>query len=320
VLTAAPRAELRAQSAQPESVERTRSAVVMVAVLERAPQPAAPTSPQRPSQGVGFFVTPDGHVLVQQPVVAGASKIEVHLQDGRRLAAALAGQDSRTGLALVKTDASSRYPVLKFAATDAAVGDRVFVVSVDGSTVTAAEAGVSRLAPEFIELEVPVRKGTAGGPVVDAAGEVVGVVLAHRRSPDGVLTSASLAIPGWQAARVADELRMTGKVERGWLGLSMANFDVDAKDIRSTFGLPDPAGAARGSAVIKMLEENGPAYQAGLRAGDVILKLDGVPVKDAGDFIRRLGDVPPGATVSLVILRNGKEQPVSLARRGRQGN
>lgn len=305
-LTVCPITDTRAQDSQRQPAEQARSATVMVMVVERTPQ--LPSRTPIPSQGLGFLVTTDGHIVAQQPLFPGATKIEVALQTGERLAADLVGQDVKTGLALLKITAGRRHPVLQFAAKEAVVGDRVFVISAHDAGVTTAEATVSRFTPEFIEVEVPVRRGTAGGPVVNAEGEIVAILAAHLRAPDGTLSSKSYAVPGRQAARVTEALRTKGKVERGWLGLRLANAGPD--DMRSAFSLPNFQGAAHVGVAIRGLDDKGPAAEAGLRVGDVILMFNDTPIKDTRDLIRQIGDLPPDTMVSLTILREGKEQRV----------
>jgi S1-C subfamily serine protease len=280
---------------------RVRASVVLV----HAQKATSATSDGSEGSGSGFFVSQDGHILVAGHVVDGASSIAILLADGRRLAAHLVGRDAKTGLALLKseTQVGGRYPPLGFAAKDAQSGDRLFIVDGAGRIVDASIA--SHLADL---VEVRIEGGPMEGPLVNGDGEVAGIVVLHVAARIG---KVSYAVRGSAAAYVTGELRTKGKVERISLGLSLANFEVD---MRSEFGMPPPAGPNKPApgALIKKLDHNAPAYAAGLRAGDRILKLNDTVLGSAGEFLRKLGDVSPGTTVSLTVVRDGKEQLLTV--------
>jgi len=283
---------------------RVRASVVLV---QGHKAPAA-TSGGAVASGSGFFVSQDGHVLVAAHVVDGASSIAILLADGRRLAAQLVGRDAKTGLALLKseTQAGARYPPLGFAAKDAQFADRLFIVDGGGRIV---DASIASRRAELVEVRV--EGGPMEGPLVNGDGEVAGIVLLHAAPRKDAPGKVSFAVPGSAAAYVTGELRTKGKVERMSLGLSLANFEVD---IRSEFGVPLPAGQAKPlpGALIKKLDHTAPAYAAGLRAGDRILKLNDTALGTAGEFLRKLGDVSAGTTVSLTVVRDGKEQLLTV--------
>jgi S1-C subfamily serine protease len=283
---------------------RVRASVVLVQALKTP----AGTSDGTVASGSGFFVSQDGHILVAGHVVDGASSIAILLADGRRLAAHLVGRDAKTGLALLKlqSEVRARYPHLGFAAKDAQFGDRLFIVDGGGRIV---DASIASRRAEF--LEVRAEGAPMEGPLVNGNGEVAGIVLLHAVARKDGPGKVSFAVPGSTAAYVTGELRTKGKVERITLGLSLANFEVD---MRSEFGMPPPAGPNKPApgALIKKLDDNAPAYAAGLRAGDRILKLDDTALGTAGEFLRKLGDFSPGTTVSLTVVRDGKEQVLTV--------
>jgi len=283
---------------------RVRASVVLVQALKTP----AGTSDGTVASGSGFFVSQDGHILVAGHVVDGASSIAILLADGRRLAAHLVGRDAKTGLALLKlqSEVRARYPPLGFAAKDAQFGDRLFIVDGGGRIV---DASIASRRAEF--LEVRAEGAPMEGPLVNGNGEVAGIVLLHAVARKDGPGKVSFAVPGSTAAYVTGELRTKGKVERITLGLSLANFEVD---MRSEFGMPPPAGPNKPApgALIKKLDDNAPAYAAGLRAGDRILKLDDTALGTAGEFLRKLGDFSPGTTVSLTVVRDGKEQVLTV--------
>jgi S1-C subfamily serine protease len=285
--------------------ERVRASVVVVHAQKELPEGV-------PASGSGFFVTQDGHVVVAGHVVTGASTIEIALEDGSRLVAQLLGRDARTNLALlkVKAQAGRKYAPLRFATKEARMGDRVFVVS-GGGEVT---EGTFALEGSDV-VTVAVQGGRrVDGPVVNIDGEVVAIVMAYLRPKDGRPSNLGFALPGKVATRVAEELRTKGEVERGWFGLTLANFRTD---VWAEFELPRPRGSGQApvaGALIERLDEIGPAYTAGLRAGDRIVKLNEAPVRTAGEFLRKIGDVSPGTTVSLTIVREGAEKVLAVKR------
>jgi S1-C subfamily serine protease len=287
---------------------KVRASVVVVHVQKK---PAAIREPTL-AAGSGFFVSREGHVVVASHVVENAANIEIALPDGRRLVADLVGRDGRSGLrlALLKVGAqpSGKYTPLGFAANEAKIGDRVLVVS-GGGEVT--EALIQQGKDEFLHARVDGGR-RVDGPLVNGDGEIVAVVLGYLATKDGKSANVGVAVPARAAARVVKELLSKGRIQRGWLGLTLANFEPD---IWAEFGLPRPNGSKQAPAAgahLKKLEENGPAYAAGLRAGDRILKLNGDSVRTAGELLRRIGNFEPRTTVSLTIVRDGTEQVLTL--------
>ena len=280
--------------------ERVRASVVIVRAHK-------PTAPAETVAGTGFFVGQAGHIAVASHVVVGATNIEIVAWNGNRSGADFVAADKKTGLALIKIKTEMRLPPpLAFAAKDAQSEDRVYVVSGDGMATEASVA--SLLLPNLMHLRVPRQ---VDGPIITADGEVVGIVMAHVRPKEGTPPpNISLAVPSSTAARIAEQLGTKGKVERASLGLQLANLDAD---IWAEFGKPPPRGATpRDGVLIKKLDESGPAFATGLKAGDRILLLDGTPVRSGGEFLGRIEYSPPGAVVSLTLVRDGREQVLRI--------
>jgi serine protease Do len=298
-------------------VERVGPAVVNIRTTERAPDgPRAPLLRRSPAlaqgdetprgEGSGFILSADGYVMTNAHVIEGAAEVYVTLTDKREFKAKLIGADERTDVALVKIEAAA-LPVLR-------VGDvgklRVgeWVVAIGSpfgldNTVTAgivsAKQRETGLDIPFIQTDVAVNPGNSGGPLINIRGEVVGVN-SQILSPVGSFIGISFAIPIDEAMRIADQLKSTGRVVRGYLGIQPV--DVP-RELAEELGLNK--GKIKG-AFVRQVIPGAPADKAGIQPGDVVLTVNGKAVDGAVDLRRTLGIIKPGSTVVLQINRRGK--------------
>ena len=266
-----------------------------------------PQQPQ-PARGVGsgFIVSPDGYIVTNAHVVDGASEVVVKLTDRREYTAKVVGTDKRTDIALVKIDAKN-LPALDLAAKPAVKrGEWVIAIGspfgFENSVSAGVVSGVHRALPDgqmvpFIQTDVAVNPGNSGGPLLNAKGQVVGVN-SQIYSRSGGYMGLSFAIPVDVAAKVADQLKTTGKVQHGRLGIGIQGLD---QSLAQSFGLPDSNGA-----LVGQVEKDSPAAKAGFKSGDVIRKIDGVAVVDSTDVTSRIGNTAPGTALNIEVWRAGK--------------
>ena len=266
-----------------------------------------------PSRGVGsgFIVSPDGYIVTNAHVVDGAKTVTVKLTDRREFTAKVIGTDKRTDIALIKIDAKKPLPALDLSNPPAArQGEWVIAIGspfgFENSVSAGIVSGVHRALPggqmtPFIQTDVAVNPGNSGGPLLNAAGQVVGVN-SQIYSRSGGYMGLSFAIPANVAANVAEQLKEHGKVNHGRLGIGIQGMN---QSLAESFDLPDSNGALVGT-----VEENSPAAKAGFKTGDVIRKIDNVPVTDSTDVTSRIGNMAPGTKVAVEVWREGK--PVTL--------
>ena len=261
-----------------------------------------------PSQGLGsgFIVSPDGYIVTNAHVVDGASEVTVKLTDRREFTAKVIGTDKRTDIALIKIDAKN-LPALDLSAPPG-VRQGEWVIAIgspfgfENSVSAGVVSGVHRALPggqmtPFIQTDVAVNPGNSGGPLLNAAGQVVGVN-SQIYSRSGGYMGLSFAIPADVAMKVADQLRTTGKVSHGRLGVGIQPLN---QSLAQSFGLPDTNGALIGT-----VEKGSPAEKAGLKSGDVIRKIDGVAMNDSTDVTSRIGNSAPGTKIAMEVWRDGK--------------
>ena len=278
--------------------------------------PGGPGGPQmrpQPVQGMGsgFIVSTDGYIVTNAHVVDGANEVTVKLTDRREFTAKVIGTDKRTDIALIKIDARD-LPALDISGKpDVKRGEWVIAIGApfgfENSVSAGVVSGVHRALPNgqmvpFIQTDVAVNPGNSGGPLLNAKGQVVGVN-SQIYSRSGGYMGLSFAIPTDVAVRVADQLKTTGKVQHGRLGVGIQGLD---QSLAQGFGLKDANGA-----VVGTVEKGGPADKAGFKAGDIIRKIDGVAVGDSTDVTSRIGNTAPGTKLSFEVWREGK--PVELS-------
>ncbi len=278
----------------------------------RSPEREPPSGGGR-ALGSGFLVDPAGYVVTNHHVVAGADDVRVTLHDGESHRAKLVGADPRTDLALLKIDADRALPAVSFGdSSRIRAGDWVMAVGNPfglGGTITAGIVSArGRDLPggalvDFLQIDAPINRGNSGGPAFDADGKVIGVNTAIF-SPTGGSVGIGFAIPSNVAGPVIAELRDKGRIERGWLGVSIQRV---TPTIAEGLGLAESKGALVASVV-----PGGPAAEAGLRAGDVIVAWGGEEIKRFKDLPRRVGATAAGEEIDVEILRGGETRRVRV--------
>uniref|UniRef100_UPI003564FA5D Do family serine endopeptidase n=1 Tax=Actibacterium sp. TaxID=1872125 RepID=UPI003564FA5D len=273
---------------------------------------------QRRSQalGSGFVISEDGYIVTNNHVIEKADQIEIEFFTGERLEATVIGTDPNTDIALLKVESDKPLPFVPFGDSDIArVGDWVLAVgnplgqgfSVSAGIISARNRALSGTYDDFIQTDAAINRGNSGGPLFNMDGQVIGVNTAIL-SPNGGSIGIGFSMASNVVTNVVAQLKEFGETRRGWLGVRIQ--DV-SPDVAEAMGLDE----ARGALVTDVPE--GPAADAGMQAGDVILSFDGVDVPDTRDLVRIVGNSPVGKTVRVVVFRDGKTQTlkVTLGRR-----
>jgi len=278
----------------------------------------APGGPNPPpsrvaSLGSGFIVDPSGLIVTNNHVIANAEQITVTLSDDTTLQAEVIGRDAVTDLALLKVEPKALLPAASWGdSTKARVGDWVLAIGNPfglGGTVTSgiisATARDIHSGPydDFLQTDASINRGNSGGPMFNLSGEVIGINTAIF-SPSGGSIGIGFAIPSAFARPIIDQLKATGKVERGWIG---ARIQPVTDDIAEAVGLDKSRGAMIGA-----IDAASPAAQAKLQPGDVILAFDGKPIERSRQLPRLVADTAPETVVKLSVWRDGKDQEVEI--------
>ena len=277
----------------------------------RSPPPGEPDNePQQRGVGSGFILNAEGYVMTNAHVVDGADEVIVTLPDKREFKAKLIGADKRSDVALVKIDATG-LPFVKIGdVSRLKAGEWVIAIgapfgldnTVTAGIVSAKARDTGELVP-LIQTDVAINPGNSGGPLINMRGEVVGIN-SQIYSRSGGYMGISFAIPIDEATRVADQLRTSGRVSRGRIGVAIAEV---TRDVAESIGLGKPAGA-----LVRSVEAGGPAEKAGIEAGDIITKVDGKSVEKVADLPRMVGAVKPGAKVGVQVFRRGAYKEMSV--------
>ncbi|MDM8558669.1 DegQ family serine endoprotease [Candidatus Parabeggiatoa sp. HSG14] len=272
-----------------------------------------PRHPKASGVGSGFIIDADGFVVTNHHVIEGAGEITVTLNDGSKYSPKVVGHDAKTDLALLKVDAKKPLPYMSFGDSDKArVGDWVIAVGNPygfGDTFTAgiisARGRDIQSGPydDFIQVDAPINKGNSGGPLLNMNGEVIGINTAIY-SPTGGNVGIGFSVPSSMAKSVLAQLRESGSVKRGWLGVQIQSI---TEDMAESLGLPETQGAM----VAQVLPDT-PAKKAGLIIGDVILEVNGKPVKTAKMLARLVGDAEVGKPAEFGIWRHGSKKTVNI--------
>ncbi len=278
--------------------------------------PAEPRSPRTPSfrgMGSGFIVAPDGYVVTNQHVVNNASEITVTLHDGKKLPAELIGIDEKTDLALLKVESKEALPYARFGDSEATrVGDWVVAIGNPFGLGGSATAGIVsargrdiQAGPfdDFFQIDAPINQGNSGGPLFDLSGQVIGINTAIY-SPNGGNVGIGFAIPSNLAEGVIHQLRTNGRVERGFMGVTIQPVD---EEIAKSLGLESAAGA-----LVASVAPGSPAAKAGVEAGDVIVAVDGDDIAQVKELTRKIAAMAPDARAELVVLRNGERKKLDV--------
>ena len=261
------------------------------------------------SLGSGFVIDPAGIIVTNNHVIAGADEVTVTLQDNTTLKAQVIGTDDKMDLAVLRVHPVRPLPALKFGDSDKErVGDWVMAIGNPyglGGTVTAGIVSASgrdiNQGPydDFIQTDAAINRGNSGGPLFNMQGEVIGINT-EIYSPSGGSIGLGFSIPSNLAREVVEQLREHGKVDRGWLGVNIQ--DV-TPDIAAAVGLPEASGA-----MVAGVDPGGPAADAKLRSGDIILKFDNQDVKDMRALPRLVAATGVGKTVAISVWRDGRLQ------------
>jgi len=263
-------------------------------------------------QGSGFFITADGYVVTNNHVIDKASTVEIQTDDGKTYPAKVIGTDPRTDLALLKVDGRTDFPWVRMAPAAPRIGDWVLAVGNPfglGGTVTAGivsargrDIGAGTY-DDFIQIDAAVNRGNSGGPTFNLAGEVIGVNTAIV-SPTGGNIGIAFAIPSETVQTVVAALRQNGHVTRGYLGVQIQPV---TQEIQESLNLKTQEGALVGE-----VQPDLPADKAGIKSGDIIIDVDGTPIKNVRELQRKIAAFRPDSTVKIKVIRDGKEQTIDV--------
>jgi serine protease Do len=310
------------------TVERSRGASgggapdeQMLEFFRRFGIPLPPNAPrqQRPDRGEeeiprgvgsGFIVSVDGFVMTNAHVIEGADEVIVTLTDKREFKARIVGSDRRTDVAVVKIEAAGLPSVKLGDASRVRVGEWVMAIgspfglenTVTAGIVSAKQRDTGDYLP-FIQTDVAINPGNSGGPLINMRGEVIGIN-SQIYSRSGGFQGISFAIPIDEAVRVADQLRTSGRVTRGRIGVQIGEVN---KEVAEAIGLGRPQGA-----LVRGVEAGAPAQKAGIEAGDIILKFDGKAIEKSSDLPRLVGNTKPGSRAAVTVLRRGSQRDLSV--------
>jgi len=273
---------------------------------------------QRRSQalGSGFVISEDGYIVTNNHVIEGADEIEIEFTDGTVLAAKVVGADPVVDIAVLKVEADAPLPFVSFGDSDVMrVGDWVLAVgnalgqgfSVSAGIVSARSRELSGTYDDFLQTDAAINRGNSGGPLFNMDGQVIGVNTAIL-SPNGGSIGIGFSMASNVVSRVVDQLKNFGETRRGWLGVRIQ--DVTG-EIAEAMGLNSTVGA-----LVTDVPE-GPAQEAGIKSGDLILKFDGQDIADTRELVRVVGNTEVGKAVRVTVLRDGETQTlkVTLGRR-----
>ncbi len=265
------------------------------------------------SLGSGFIIDPAGYVVTNNHVIDEANEITITLQDGTTLKATLVGRDELVDLALLKVNSDKPLPSVPFGDSDKErVGDVVIAIGNPLGLASTVTAGIVSARgrdikqgryDDFIQTDAAINQGNSGGPLFNMAGEVIGINTAILSRSGGSI-GLGFSIPSNQARNVVAQLRDFGRTRRGWLGVKLQQV---TPDIAESVGLKEPTGAMVASA-----DEGSPAATAKMQGGDIILKFNGVDIKEMRTLPRIVGDTPVGRQVPVVVWRDGHERTLQI--------
>ena len=272
-----------------------------------------PGGPVVTAQGSGFIVSADGRVVTNHHVVKDAREVMIVTDDGAEWKAKVLGSDEKTDVALLQITSDRKdFPTVGFASTEVRPGDWVLAVGnpfgLGGSVTTGIVSARGReigAGPydDFLQIDAPINRGNSGGPTFDLAGAVVGMNTAIY-TPNGGSIGIGFAIPAATVQKVIAQLEKGGEVVRGWLGVQVQPI---GRDVAESLGLKDARGA-----LVADAEPGSPAAKSGLKAGDVVLAVNGKPVRNSRDLARTIAGYEPGTKVKIGYLRAGKEATIEV--------
>ena len=302
-----------------EAVKKTGPAVVTVTgTIPSQMTNFGPTGTQTVS-GSGVFISDKGYILTNNHVIDGMTEVTIILADGTQEKAIIVGADMYSDIAVLKTDGKvpavaslGNSDVLNPGETVIAIGSplgdfkNTVTVGVVSATGRSIDTGNGYTIDGLIQTDAAINQGNSGGPLVDLAGEVIGInTLIVRNSGSGTVAEGlGFSIPINTAAAVADQIIATGYISRPYMGI---NFQPITPDIANAYNLPVQYGA-----YVTSVSANSPASQAGLRTGDIITSIGGVALDETHSFINTLFTYKPGDQVTVQFMRNGKSQQVQM--------
>ncbi len=284
--------------------------------------PQVPQPPRRGGgTGSGFIIDPQGYLLTNHHVIDGADKIKVRLQvedKEKDYEAELIGSDKKTDIALLKIkrdeNDTTPFPYIRMGNSDSLeIGEWVIAIGNPFGLSHTVTAGIVSAKgrdigagpyDEFIQTDASINPGNSGGPLLNMKGEVIGINTAIISGNTGGNVGIGFAIPINMAVKIVHDLKAHGKVTRGWLGVMIQNL---TPDLAETFSLKTTQGA-----LVSEVVPNGPAFKGGLQRGDVIVEFAHQPVENVSALPRLVATTPPGKTVDVVILREGKKQMIHI--------
>jgi serine protease Do len=278
----------------------------------RPPHGGMPREFESKSMGSGFIISADGYILTNAHVVDAADEVTVRLTDKREFKAKVIGTDRRTDVALIKIEATGLPKVVVGSPGLLKVGEWVAAIGSPFGFENSVTAGIvsakGRSLPQenyvpFIQTDAAINPGNSGGPLFNLRGEVVGIN-SQIYSRTGGYMGVAFAIPIDVAMDVADQLRVHGKISRGWLGVMIQEV---TRELAESFGLKKPEGA-----LIAGVEKGGPADKGGLEPSDVVLKFDGKPVGNASELPLLVGATKPGKQVAVQVWRKGSTKNLAM--------
>jgi serine protease Do len=276
----------------------------------RKNQPQQQEEEQPKGVGSGFILSSDGLVMTNAHVVDGADEVLVTLPDKREFKAKIIGADKRSDVALVKIEATGLPAVKVGDVSKLRVGEWVMAIgspfglenTVTAGIVSAKMRDTGDYLP-FIQTDVAINPGNSGGPLINMRGEVVGIN-SQIYSRSGGFMGISFSIPMDEAIRVSDQLRATGRVSRGRIGVQI---DQVSKDVAESIGLGKPMGA-----LVRSVEPGAPADKGGIEAGDIITRFDGKTIEKSSDLPRIVGATKPGSKSTVTVFRRGSTREMTV--------
>jgi len=278
----------------------------------QTPRPNRPQGEEEQPRGVGsgFILSSDGLIMTNAHVLDGADEVLVTLTDKREFKAKIVGADKRSDVALVKIEATGLPAVKVGDVSRLRVGEWVMAIgspfglenSVTAGIVSAKQRDTGDYLP-FIQTDVAINPGNSGGPLINMRGEVVGIN-SQIYSRSGGSMGISFSIPMDEAVRVSDQLRATGRVSRGRIGVQIEQV---SKEVAESIGLGKPLGA-----LVRSVEPGSPADKAGIEAGDIIVKFDGKSIDKSSDLPRMVGSTKPGTKSTMTVFRRGTTKDLNV--------
>ncbi len=263
------------------------------------------------AQGSGFIISPDGYAVTNHHVIDTANKISVTMDDGTKLDAKLIGSDPRTDIALIKINSKRDFSFVEFSDAAARVGDWVLAVgnpfglggTVTAGIVSARGRDIGSSPYDYLQIDAAVNRGNSGGPAFNLKGQVVGVNTAIF-SPSGGNVGIAFAVPADITRDVITQLKESGSVSRGWLGVTIQNV---TEDIAASLGLDKPEGA-----LVTKITKGGPAAKSDMQVGDAIIAVNEDKIRDSRDLARKIAALSPKSDARVSVYRDGKREEIKV--------